>query len=193
MFLSYIRILDESTTFTKKCSFSLMHHQYPPVSDTVHLQWVHAEPKNKKVGYLRLLMSSIHKGLYQGYYMSLFFVNISHIGNTTLTRLSKNSFIYDILCLFTFCPYWSVIRPRHANVARFKLRMAVAGKAVRGKHVVLCSKMQELQNSSKRPHIALLFMLMADIFGWKLSEEMIGIITKLKIPDFVVLISYQAR
>ncbi len=34
-------------------------------------------------------------------------------------------------------------------------------------------------------------MLMADIFGWKLLEQMIEMITKLKMPTFAVLISYQ--
>ncbi len=32
---------------------------------------------------------------------------------------------------------------------------------------------------------------MADIFGWKLSEEIIRMTTKSKMPDFALLISYQ--
>ncbi len=50
--------------------------------------------------------------------------------------------------------YRWIIRPRHTNVSWFQLCNTVAGKAIRGKHVVLCSKMLELQNSSKRPHIS---------------------------------------
>ncbi len=34
---------------------------------------------------------------------------------------------------------------------------------------------------------------MTDIFGWKLSKEMSEMMTKLKMPDFVVLVSYQVR
>ncbi len=38
----------------------------------------------------------------------------------------------------------------HTNVMWCRLRMKVAGKAVGGKHVVLCSEMLDSQNSSKR-------------------------------------------
>ncbi len=37
--------------------------------------------------------------------MSLSFVNISHIGYINPTHLSKNSFFYEILCLFIFRAY----------------------------------------------------------------------------------------
>ncbi len=39
--------------------------------------------------------------------------------------------------------------------------------------------------------ITVLFMLMTDNFGWRLLEEMTGMITKLKLYDFAELISYQ--
>ncbi len=44
------------------------------------------------------------KGPYQCYCMSLSFVNISHIGYINPTHSSQNSFLCEILCLFTFCP-----------------------------------------------------------------------------------------
>ncbi len=38
-------------------------------------------------------------------YMSLSFAKIDHIGYINPAHFSQNSFIYEIWCLFTFCPY----------------------------------------------------------------------------------------
>ncbi len=38
-------------------------------------------------------------------YMSLYFVNISHVGCINPMHFSQNSFTYEILCLLTFRPY----------------------------------------------------------------------------------------
>ncbi len=45
------------------------------------------------------------KGPHQFYYMCLSSVNISHIGHIKSIHFPQKSFIYDIWCLFVFCPY----------------------------------------------------------------------------------------
>ncbi len=45
------------------------------------------------------------KGPYHCYYMSLSIVNFGHKHYINPTHFFQNSFIYQILCLFTFCPY----------------------------------------------------------------------------------------
>ncbi len=45
------------------------------------------------------------KGPYQCYYMSLYFVIFDFTGYMNTTHFSQNSFINEILRLFTFCPY----------------------------------------------------------------------------------------
>ncbi len=74
--------------------------------------------------------------------------------------------------------------------------MTVAGKAVRGKHVVFCSEMPESQNSLKKKKDLKFHAIQSNhtsfhANGRKLLEEMTGMITKLKMPDIVVVISYQ--
>ncbi len=45
------------------------------------------------------------KGPHQCYYMSLSFVNTGHVGYKNPKYFSQNSFICELSCLFTFCPY----------------------------------------------------------------------------------------
>ncbi len=78
--------------------------------------------------------------------------------------------------------YRWIIR-HHTNVTGFQLCVTVARKAVHGKHVILgriTKQFKKTLNFTQYCQITLLFMLMADIFGWKLSEEVTGMITKLK-------------
>ncbi len=55
----------------------------------------------------------------------------------------------------------------------------------------MAKRFKKTLNLTQYSQITLLFMLMALAFRGKLSEDMIGMITKLKMPVFAALISYQ--